>query len=54
MNKDITTFSGAWHYVLGQGSPLNIAGKLFIGLPAFPYILMALVVWNIAAKLFFK
>jgi hypothetical protein len=54
MAKDITTIAGAWHYVCGQGSPLNLAGKLLIGLPVFPYILLMLWSWMLFAKLFLK
>jgi hypothetical protein len=54
MTKDITTISGAWHYVCGKGSPLNLAGKLLIGLPFFPYIVVVLWSWFLLSKLFFK
>jgi hypothetical protein len=47
-------FFCAWFYIFGAGSPLNILGKLFIGLPIFPYAVCALCFLSLFKWMFFK
>jgi hypothetical protein len=40
--KDIdpTTIRGAWYYIYGKGSHTNLAWKLILGVPLFPFVVI--------------
>lgn len=51
---DPGTLRGAWYYIYGEGSHMNLAGKLLIGVPFFPAIATFVVVWVVLDALFTK
>lgn len=53
-NVNPTTIYGAWYYIYGKGSHMNLAGKLLIGVPMFPLVCVFVFVWNILDFLFTK
>ena len=35
----------AWEYIFGSKSHMNIAGKIFIGIPMLPFIIVFVFTW---------
>ena len=50
--KDIdpTTIRGAWYYIYGKGSHTSLAGKLILGVPLFPLIVVMVGTWLVCEK----
>jgi len=44
----------AWDYIYGSKSHMNLAGKIFIGIPFFPYIFIVVAAYIILDNLFSK
>lgn len=53
-NPEPDTLRGAWYYVYGKGSHMNIAGKILIGVPMFPFVVIFLATYFLAEFLFTK
>lgn len=47
-------FMQAWDYIYGSKSHMNLAGKIFIGIPFFPYIFIVVAAYIILDNLFSK
>jgi hypothetical protein len=48
------TLRGAWYYIYGKGSHMNLAGKLILGVPLFPFIALAALLCLVFDSLFTK
>jgi hypothetical protein len=48
------TLHGAWYYTYGKGSHMNLAGKLLIGVPLFPFMALFVLTWLALDSLFTK
>ena len=46
------TIKEAWHYIYGSGSHTNLAGKLILGVPLFPFVAAFVVTWALCDALF--
>jgi hypothetical protein len=51
-NVNPDTIYGAWYYIYGKGSHMNLAGKLILGIPLFPVVAVAVGTLLICDKLF--
>lgn len=51
---DATTIYGAWYYVYGKGSHMNIFGKILLGVPLFPFFCGFVLTWHALDFLFTK
>jgi hypothetical protein len=43
-----------WTYIYGSKSHMNLAGKLLIGVPMAPFVLMFVLTWALLDALFTK
>ena len=48
------TYRKAWDYIYGRKSHMNLAGKLLLGVPMFPYVFVFITVWILLDALFSK
>ena len=44
----------AWDYIYGSKSHMNLAGKLLVGVPMAPFILIFALTWTLLDALFTK
>ncbi len=44
----------AWYYIYGKGSHMNVAGKILIGIPMFPFVAIFVLTWVTLDFLFTK
>ena len=51
---DPETLYGAWYYVYGKGSHMNLAGKIIIGIPLAPFFFAFIGMWLLLNLLFKK
>lgn len=43
-----------WSYIYGDKSHMNLAGKIILGVPMFPFLLIFISVYSLAEFLFTK
>ena len=48
------TLYGAWYYIYGKGSHMNLAGKILLGIPMFPLVFLMVMIIFILDSLFTK
>jgi len=51
MIKDLTD---GWYYVYGAGSHMNLAGKIIIGIPVFPFLFILVFTYALLNSVFTK
>lgn len=54
IKPDPSTLCGAWYYIYGAGSHMNMAGKIILGIPLFPLFATFVLTWWTMDKLFTK
>ena len=47
-----TNIKEAWYYIYGAGSPMNLAGKILLGVPLFPLVAALVILWSLLDLLF--
>jgi hypothetical protein len=51
MIKDLTN---GWHYIYGKGSHMNLAGKIILGIPIFPFAFIMVFTYALLNSIFTK
>jgi len=47
-------YKEAWYFIYGKGSHMNLAGKIILGIPLLPIVLVMITTWALLDVLFSK
>ena len=50
----IKNLKDGWYYIYGKGSHMNIAGKVTLGVPLFPFLFIMVFTYSVFDVLFTK
>ena len=50
----INNLTEGWHYIYGSGSHMNMAGKIILGVPLFPFVFVMVFTYSLLDFMFTK